>query len=51
MLVYCNNCEKDVKLKNNKCPNCGMKIDKEVIEYKKRNMKRRFFLKILLVKF
>lgn len=23
MSVYCNNCEKYVKTKNNKCPNCG----------------------------
>lgn len=45
MLVYCNNCEKDVKLKNNKCPNCGMKIDKEVIEYKKKEYEEEIFPK------
>ena len=45
MLVYCNNCEKDVKLKNDKCPNCGLKIDKEVIEYKKNEYEEEIFPK------
>lgn len=32
MKVYCNNCKKEVSLKNNKCPNCGLVFDDDIIE-------------------
>jgi uncharacterized membrane protein len=32
MKVYCNKCDKYVNTKNNKCPNCGMIFDEEVVE-------------------
>lgn len=32
MKVYCNHCEKEVVLKDNKCPNCGMEFIPEAVE-------------------
>ena len=32
MKVYCNNCKKEVSVKNNKCPNCGLLFDESVVE-------------------